>query len=171
MTFPDIAQKRGMSIAEWICAVLEEDKLKACFVANNAHENNVREILQWGRQMVGSDGLHLPGKTHPRLYGTFPRILGHYSRNERVISLTEAVRKMTSAPAERMGLKRRGRLQKGNFADIVLFNPNTVIDRATYDDPLRFPDGIDWVFVNGKAAKANGAPTGYLAGRVLRKTR
>lgn len=171
MTFPDIAQKRGMSIAEWICAVLEEDSLKACFVANNAHENNIREILQWSRQMVGSDGLHLPGKTHPRLYGTFPRILGHYVRNEKVISLVEGVRKMTSAPAERIGLKRRGKLQKGNFADIVLFNPDTVIDRATYDDPLRYPDGIDWVFVNGKAVKANGVPTGELAGRVLRKTR
>ncbi len=171
LTFPEIAQKRGMSIAEWMCAVLEEDNLKACFVSHGAHENNVREIMQWSRQMIGSDGLHLPGKTHPRLYGTFPRVLGHYVRNEGVISLAEGVRKMTSAPAERLGLKRRGVLRKGNFADIVLFNPNTVIDRATFDDPLLFPDGIPWVFVNGKAVKANGNPTGDLAGRVLRKTK
>jgi N-acyl-D-amino-acid deacylase len=167
--FDEIAKARGLSVAEWICALLEEDNLRACYVSHGAHEGNVRDIMQWSRQMIGSDGLHLPGKTHPRLYGTFPRILGYYSREERVLGMEEAVRKMTSAPAQRLGLKGRGVLEKGAFADIVLFNPQTVRDVATFDAPLCYPTGIEWVFVNGKAAKANNEATHTLGGRILRR--
>lgn len=170
MGFETIAQQRGMSVPQWICALLQEDELRACFVSHGAHEENVRTIMQWEHQMVGSDGLHLPGKTHPRLYGTFPRILGYYAREERVISLETAVHKMTLAPAKRLGLKQRGALEKGSFADIVLFDPKTVRDVATFEDPLRYPTGINWVFVNGKAAKSNGISTPTLSGSVLRRT-
>ena len=109
-TFQFIADRRGLSLGELVCSVLEEEELRACYVHHAAHEGNVRDILQWPGQMIGSDGLHLPGKTHPRLYGTFPRVLGHYVRDERVISLETAVHKMTGAPAARIGLQGRGTL-------------------------------------------------------------
>ena len=167
-TFALIAQRRGLSIGELVCSLLQEEELRACYVHHAAHEGNVRDILQWPGQMVGSDGLHLPGKTHPRLYGTFPRVLGHYVRDERVISLEAAIHKMTGAPAARLGLKQRGTLAVGNAADIVVFNSKTIHDTATFDAPLRFLTGITYVFVNGIAAKWNDAPTGRLNGRVLR---
>lgn len=169
-SFEAVAKERGMSVPEWVCALLQEDKLRACFVHHGAHEANVRTVMQWEHQMIGSDGLHLPGKTHPRLYGTFPRILGYYAREERVISLETAIHKMTLAPAKRLGLKQRGQLAKNYFADLVIFDPKTVRDVATFEDPLRYPIGIDWVFINGKAAKAAGKPTYSLGGSVLRRT-
>ncbi|HLJ55059.1 MAG TPA: D-aminoacylase [Chthonomonadaceae bacterium] len=169
LTFEAAADRRGMAVPEWICAVLEEDELRACYVHHAAHEGNVREVLQWPGQMIGSDGLHLPGKTHPRLYGTFPRVLGKYVRDEGVISLEEAVRKMSGLPAERLGLKQRGLLREGFAADLTLFDPATVCDTATFDDPLRFPTGVPYVFVNGVAAKWRDEATHALPGRVLRK--
>lgn len=169
LAFDRIAGKRGMTVPEWVCAVLEEDELRACYVHHAAHEENVRDILRWPHQMVGSDGLHLPGKTHPRLYGTFPRVLGRYAREEKTITLEQAVQKMTRAPADRLGLHKRGTLRTGHFADLVVFDPTTVADTATFEDPLRFPTGILHVFVNGQAVKSSDQPTGALPGRVLRR--
>ncbi len=168
-SFTEIAVMRGLSEAEFVCAVLEEEELRACFVHHAAHEENVREILRWPGQMVGSDGLHLPGKTHPRLYGTFPRVLGRYVREEKVLSLEQAVHKMTGMPAARLGLKRRGTLAVGNAADIVVFDAATVCDTATFDDPLRYPTGLPYVFVNGNAVKDADQATGALPGQVLRR--
>ena len=105
------AEARGMTPPEWVCAVLEEDELRACYVHHAAHEEQVQRNPAMARQMVGSDGLHLPGKTHPRLYGTFPRVLGKYVREEKVIPLEQAIHKMTGMPAARLGLKQRGLLQ------------------------------------------------------------
>ncbi len=167
--FTEIAVARGMRVAELVCAVLEEEQLRACFVHHAAHEENVQEILRWSGQMVGSDGLHLPGKTHPRLYGTFPRVLGRYVREEKVLSLEQAIHKMTGMPAARLGLKRRGLLQKGFAADLLVFDPATICDTATFDDPLRYPTGIPNVFVNGVAVKEEDQATGALPGRVLRR--
>jgi N-acyl-D-amino-acid deacylase len=168
-SFPEVAQARGLSVAEFVCAVLGEEELRACFVHHAAHEGNVREILRWSSQMVGSDGLHLPGKTHPRLYGTFPRVLGRYVREEKILSLEQAIHKMTGMPAARLGLKQRGLLQTGYAADIVLFDPATVCDTATFDDPLRYPTGIPYVFVNGVCVKEADQATGALPGQVLRR--
>lgn len=168
-TFARIAAARGLSVGEWLCALFEEDALRACYVHHGAHEGNVRDILQWPHQMIGSDGLHLPGKTHPRLYGTFPRILGRYVREEKVIGLVEAVYKMTGAPAARLQLPRRGTLAAGHAADLVVFDPQTVCDTATFEEPLRFPTGIPYVFVNGHAVKWENRSTGALPGHVLRR--
>lgn len=168
-SFVDIALARGLSVGEFVSAVLEEEQLRACFVHHAAHEENVRDILRWPGQMVGSDGLHLPGKTHPRLYGTFPRVLGRYVRQERVLSLEQAVHKMTGMPAARLGLKQRGTLAVGNAADLVVFDPKSVCDTATFDDPLRYPTGIPYVFVNGVGVKEADQPTGALPGKVLRR--
>jgi len=167
--FTEIAQARGLSVPEFVCAVLEEEQLRACFVHHAAHEENVQEILQWAGQMVGSDGLHLPGKTHPRLYGTFPRVLGRYVRAEKILSLEQAVHKMTGMPAARLGLKQRGLLKTGYAADLVIFDPATICDTATFDDPLRYPTGLPSVFVNGIAVKEADQSTGALPGKVLRK--
>jgi N-acyl-D-amino-acid deacylase len=169
LTFTAAAAARGMTVPEWVCAVLEEDELRACFVHHAAHEGNVREILTWPQQMIGSDGLHLPGKTHPRLYGTFPRVLGKYARDEAVVTLETAIHKMTGIPAARLGLKQRGLLREGYAADIVLFDPATVSDTATFEDPLRYPTGLPYVFVNGVAVKWQDQPTHALPGQVLRR--
>ncbi len=169
LTFPEIASARDLTVPEWICRVLLEDELRACFVHHGAHEGNVREIMSWDHQMVGSDGLHLTGKTHPRLFGTFPRVLGKYVRETQTISLESAVYKMTGAPAERLGLKDRGFIRPGLAADLTIIDSATVTDTATFTDPLQYPAGVPFVFVNGVAAVRNGLPTGALAGSVLRR--
>ncbi len=168
LTFHDIAERRKLRPCELVIRLLVEDELRACYVHHGAHEGNVKDILRWPKQMVASDGLHLRGKTHPRLYGTFPRVLGHYVREERVIPLESAVYKMTAQPARRLGLRGRGVIKVGAAADLVLFDPKTVRDTATFEDPLRYPEGIPHVFVNGVAVKRDGEPTHALPGAVLR---
>ena len=108
------------------------------------------------------------GKPHPRSFGTHPRVLAKYVREEGLLSLEEAIRKMSSGPANRLGLSDRGVLRPGMRADMVLFDPDTVQDEATFEEPERYPTGIPWVFVNGVAVIAEGEPTGELPGRVLR---
>ena len=102
------------------------------------------------------------------MYGSFPRVLGKYVRQEKIISLEEAIRKMTSLPAEKLRLKKRGVLNKGYYADIVVFNPDTVIDNATYASPKNYPSGIDYVLVNGKLTINEGKHTGVTEGKILR---
>jgi N-acyl-D-aspartate/D-glutamate deacylase len=124
---------------------------------------------------IGSDGLAMSpegprGKTmpHPRSYGTFPRLLGRYVREQHVISLEEAVHKMTSMNAEKLSITDRGRIQVGLAADITLFNPDTVADKATFVQPHQYPVGIPYVIVNGQVVLDNGVHTGALPGHVLR---
>jgi N-acyl-D-aspartate/D-glutamate deacylase len=116
--------------------------------------------------MVASDGGI--DNDHPRGAGTFPRVLGRFVREKHLFSLEEAVRKMTSLPAARMSLKDRGRIAPGMKADLVLFNPETVIDRSTFEEPRRLSDGVELVVVNGEAVWWAGKPTGAKPGRVLR---
>jgi dihydroorotase/N-acyl-D-amino-acid deacylase len=135
-------------------------------------EEDVRRIMQHPFSMVASDGrLSSPGNghPHPRAYGTFPRVLGHYSRDEGVLPLEEAVRKMTSLPAQRIGLPERGMIKEGNYADITIFNPETVKDEATFAEPHQYPTGIEYVIINGGLAVDEGVFQGVLAGKVLRK--
>ena len=118
---------------------------------------------------AGAMAPRMGGKPHPRTYGTFPRVLAKYVREERLLSLEEAVKKMTSLPAGRVGISDRGALREGLFADIVVFDPATIRDKATFDDPHQYPEGIEYVIVNGVPAVENGRLTGARAGRVLRK--
>ena len=128
-------------------------------------ETNLRHPLV----MIGSDGIpDLRGKPHPRLYGTMPRVLGEYVSERGVLPLEEAVRRMTSLPCERFGLARRGRIADGWWADLVLFDPATIRDTATYDDPQREPVGVELVVVNGQVAYDHGRHTDVGAGRLLR---
>lgn len=165
--FSTIAAARGLPVAALVCALLEEEALQACFICHQSHEEDLRAILTHPSQMVGSDGLHLPGKTHPRLYGTFPRLIARYVREEPVLTLEAAIHKMTGAPAARLGLRDRGRLEVGAAADLVLFDPATIRDTATYEDPCRYPEGIPLVLVNGVPVKEDDQHTGALAGEVI----
>lgn len=130
-------------------------------------EADVRAILAYPHTMIGSDGLPHDVHPHPRLWGTFPRVLGHYARDVGLFSLAEAVRRMTSLPADWFGLAGRGRLVAGAFADLVLFDPARVIDSATFVDPRQAAAGIGTVICNGRVTWAEGASTGARPGRVL----
>ena len=135
-------------------------------------EGDVKRIMRHPQTMIASDGrLSRPGDghPHPRAYGTFPRVLGRYVREERVLELEDAVRKMTSMPAARVGLEGRGVIAVGSYADIAIFDPATVADRATFAVPHQYPVGIDYVIVNGKLAVDGGRFSDVRAGRVLRR--
>jgi len=127
----------------------------------------MRAILRHPETMIGSDGLPNDPLPHPRLWGTFPRVLGHYSREQKLFSLGEAVRKMTSLPAERFGLTDRGWVREGYCADLVLFDAETVRDSASFVDPIRAAAGIEAVWVNGVLSYRDQAPTGERAGKFL----
>ncbi len=130
-------------------------------------EADVRRILAHPLTMIGSDGLPRDPRPHPRLWGTFPRVLGHYARDQHLFPLHEAVHKMTGLPASRFGIAQRGRLAIGCHADLVLFDPERVRDTADYHDPIRHADGIDAVWVNGALAYDGRAVTHARAGRFL----
>jgi len=130
-------------------------------------EDDMRTILRHPGTMIGSDGLPNDPLPHPRLWGTFPRVLGYYRREQKLFSLSEAVRKMTGLPAQRFGLTDRGLVREGNSADLVLFNAETVRDVATFADPARVAEGIEAVWVNGVLSYRNQAVTGQRAGRFL----
>lgn len=166
--FARIAEREGIDVGELVCRILLDDDFQACFIAHLGREEDLGPILQHPAHMIGSDGLHLPGKTHPRLYGAFARLLGRCWRDEGLLSLEQAIWKMTGFPARRMGFRDRGRLAPGLAADVVVFDPGRIREVGTFEDPCRHPEGIDWVFVNGRAAVASGRPTGALAGQVLR---
>ena len=136
-------------------------------------EENVRRNLRqpWmkiGTDATGYDPDSVRGLVHPRAFGTFPRILGRYVRDEGVLTLEDAVRKMTSATATRLSLRDRGLLRPGMYADVVVFDPATIADQATYEEPLRLSTGVLHVWVNGRQVLADGRHTGAKPGRALR---
>lgn len=131
-------------------------------------EDDVRTVMRHPSTLIGSDGIPtLEGKPHPRLYGTFARVLGRYARDERLFSLAEAIHRMTGLAAAKFGLHERGVIRPGAFADLVLFDPDRIIDRGTYQDPKVPPEGIRAVFVNGSLAAEGHRLTGERRGRVL----
>jgi N-acyl-D-amino-acid deacylase len=136
-------------------------------IYHSISEQDMRRILAHPATMVGSDGLPHDPRPHPRLWGTFPRVLGRYSREEGLFALPEAIRKMTTLPAETFGLKDRGQIRTGFFADLVLFDADRIIDTATYSDPIRRAEGIHAVWVNGVLTYTADGPTGQRAGRFL----
>ncbi|WP_429354192.1 N-acyl-D-amino-acid deacylase family protein [Paraburkholderia sp. 32] len=133
-------------------------------------ERDVERIFRHEMTMVGSDGLPNDTRPHPRLWGTFPRVLGEFSRTRSLFPLETAVRKMTGLTAEQFGIEGRGHLVVGNYADLVVFDPERVIDRATFAEPTLRPEGIAHVFVNGRAVLTHAQPTGSRPGRALRRS-
>jgi N-acyl-D-aspartate/D-glutamate deacylase len=136
-------------------------------IYHSISEEDMRRILQHPATMIGSDGLPNDPLPHPRLWGTFPRVLGRYSREEKLFSLPQAIHKMTEMPARRFGLAQRGLIRKGYYADLVLFDPEKIIDTATFSDPMRPAEGIHSVWVNGSLSYTSQGATKQRSGRFL----
>ncbi|GAB4330709.1 MAG: amidohydrolase family protein [Candidatus Abyssubacteria bacterium] len=175
-TIGQLSEELGKNPVETVMDVIVECNCFAFMNIMTQSEDNVRLFIRHPKVMIGSDaaafapyGLLGMAMPHPRTYGTFARILGKYVREEKLLSLPEAIRKMTSLPASRLGLKDRGVIAPNKKADLVLFNADTVADRATYQDPNRYPVGIKAVIVNGQLVVEDDKHTGALPGKVLRK--
>ena len=168
-TLADLAKSNGVSPVEMYIRIVREGdgaETEAEIIAQAMVESDIKAFYQQPWVMVGSDGGI--GSSHPRGAGTFPRVLGVFVREKHWLTLPEAIRKMTSLPAQRLGLKDRGVIREGSFADLVLLNPDTVIDHATYANPTALSTGIEKVFVNGiivwEGGKATGAKPGFVLG-------
>jgi N-acyl-D-amino-acid deacylase len=162
----ELAAERGCTI-EALCAELHPAGATYFMLS----EDDVRRILAHDLAMIGSDGVNDQPQPHPRLWGTFPRVLGRYARDLGLMPLERAVHKMTGLPAGRFGLHQRGQLRQGWFADLAVFNPATVADNATYEHPTRPASGIDYVFTNGQPVWEDGAATGHRPGQLLTPAR
>ncbi len=149
--------------------ILSDHGNEVLVAAFGMDEGDVRMVMAHPSTMIGTDGLDRGSKPHPRAWGTYPRILGKYVREEGILSLADAIWRMSGFPAKKFSLKDRGEIRPGAFADIVLFDPETVIDRATFEDPRNGPDGMPHVIVNGQFIVRNGEHTHARAGRMLRR--
>jgi N-acyl-D-amino-acid deacylase len=158
----------GKTPADTVLDLVLEEENAATMATFTMHEDDIRAIMKSPLGMVCSDGILL-GKPHPRAYGSFPRVVGHYVR-EGVLRLEDAIRKMTSYPAQTYKLPRRGILRPGMAADITIFDSDKIEDTASFENPIQYPKGIKHVFVNGVMAVENGSYTGQRAGKVVRRT-
>lgn len=150
----DIAAEMKLPLMEAAKAIQPAGAVYHCM-----DENDVKRVLKYKLTMVGSDGLPNDPHPHPRLWGTFPKVLGHYCREEKLFSLAEAIHKMTGMSAKRYNLKDRGEIKVGAYADLVLFNPNTIKDTATFENPISMAKGVESVFVNGELSYLSGDVT------------
>jgi len=171
-----IAEERSQNVVDTFCEILIDERAEAMNVTFWGNEEDVTTMVQHPAVMPGSDGwMHAPfgplgaGKPHPRCYGAFPRYIRRYVREEKVLTLEEAVRRMTSMPASRMGLQDRGLLLEGMKADITVFDPENVKDLSTFENPHVYPEGISTVIVNGAITIDNGEHTGAFNGKILKK--
>jgi len=170
----EIARIMGEDPLDALCDLLISEGGSADAIYFSMSEADVEFAMKQPWVGVGSDGIAASpemtflGKPHPRFYGTFPRVLGVYVRERHVLTLPDAVRKMTSLAAQITGITDRGLLRPGLAADITIFDPNTVSDKATFEDPSQYPAGIPYVIVNGVVVIDNGPHTGAKPGRVLR---
>jgi N-acyl-D-amino-acid deacylase len=168
LTVAEAARRAGKPPAELYFDVLVAEKLGTSCVMHVGDEDNVRAIMRHRVHMGGSDGLLVGNRPHPRAWGTFPRYLGHYVRELGVLRLEECVAHLTSRPARRLRLADRGFVHPGYAADLVLFDPATVADAATYDEPRQVAAGIPYVLVNGVPVIEDGHRTSALPGRAIR---
>jgi N-acyl-D-amino-acid deacylase len=170
ISLAEIARQKNISPQHVVFDLLVEEQLRVSMVNFSMNDKDVAAILQHPLGMLGTDGL-LGGKPHPRAYGSAARILQKFVKENGVISIEQAVARMTSRPAARLGLFDRGLVWPGCKADLILFDAKNVRDNAAYTDPCQHPDGFEYVWVNGSAALYKGKETGELSGRVLRKGR
>jgi N-acyl-D-amino-acid deacylase len=174
-TLAEAAHERGKRPEETIADLIFEDDSRIQVVYFSMSEENIRKKLALPYMAICSDagsytneGVFLKQSTHPRAYGSFARLLGHYVREEKVISLEEAIYKLTTLPATNLKLEKRGALKEGYFADVVIFDPNTIKDNATFEKPHQYATGMVHVFVNGTLVLEKGEHTGAFPGRVIR---
>ena len=173
-TLAEVAKMRGKDPVETMMDLLLEDRSRIGTIYFLMSEDNIKKQIRQPWVSFGSDAASIPAEgvflksaAHPRAYGNFARLLGKYVRDEKVISLTEAVRRLTSLPATNLGLNHRGLLQKDMFADVVIFDPQTIGDRATFENPHQYSVGVRDVFVNGTQVLKNGEHTGAKPGKAL----
>jgi N-acyl-D-amino-acid deacylase len=174
-TIAEIARERGVSAEDALIDLVIEDDAGAAAAYTIISEDNIPRQFAQPWVSSGSDaessapeGVFLLSSTHPRAYGNFARIFAKYVREDHVISVEEAVRKLTALPADVLSLPDRGRLRVGAFADVVVFDPKTFQDHSTYKNPMQYATGVTDVFVNGKLALKDGEPTGAPTGRIVR---
>jgi N-acyl-D-amino-acid deacylase len=171
----EVAAIHGKDADETLLDLLVKDRSPGAAVYHLQTEDNVRLIFRQPYVSFGSDGASFSDAsvftewgTHPRAFGTFARAIGKYGREEGLVPLEEIVRRMTSLPATNLNIKKRGRLQHGHYADVVIFDADKIIDKATYDEPKQYAEGMRHVLVNGVPVLANGLHTGAMPGRVVR---
>ncbi len=170
-----ISNEMGVEPVDLLTDLLIEERLRPGAIFHSMSEDNLRKFLALSYVMIGSDssarsadGLTRSGKPHPRGFGTFPRFIGRYARDYGLMSISRAIHKVTMLPAETFRLKDRGRVKDGFFADIVIFDEESIIDRATFDEPFLMPEGVEYLIVNGMPVVWQGSFTGHTPGRVLR---
>jgi N-acyl-D-amino-acid deacylase len=168
-TLGDLVADRGEDPVDVLCDVLLAEDLRPNQVTPGPWSESLREFIRHPVGMIGTDSTFVGAKPSPRTYGSFPRVLGQFVREEALLSLEEAVRSMTSAPAQRLGLTDRGLIRDGLAADLVVFDPERVRATCTYDEPCSYPVGIEWVVVGGELVVDRGEHTGARPGRVLRR--
>jgi N-acyl-D-amino-acid deacylase len=173
-TIGQAAAAKSQDPYEFVCDLLIQEGGDVSIIGFGMSEENTVRVLKHPQVMVASDGSALApygplrsGIPHPRNYGTYPRFLGHYVREKKILTLSEAVKKATSMPAAKLGLKDRGVIRKGTFADLVVFDAERILDRATYTEPEQYPEGIDYVLVNGRVVIDHDRHTGVLPGKFL----
>ena len=167
----EVSESRGVDPEDCMMDLLLEHDGKVSIVFFHMAGDDVEQVIRWGRSLIASDSLHDQAeKPHPRLYGTFPHVLAKYVREKKLLTLEEAVRKMTSFPASRFKLGKRGLVAPGYAADLVVFDPERILDTATYEDPKRFPEGISHVLVNGAKAVGSGTLLETGQGMVIGRT-
>ena len=171
LTLGEVVRDRDGDPVDVLCDLLLEEDLRINQVTPGPWTESLRDFIRHPVGMIGTDSTFVAEKPSPRTYGSFPRVLGQFVREEALMSLTDAVRSMTSAAAARLGLSNRGLLRDGYVADVVVFDPERVRSNATYDEPRQFPDGIEWVLVGGEVVVEQGRHTGARSGRVLRRGR
>ncbi|MFE6056381.1 amidohydrolase family protein [Kitasatospora sp. NPDC056446] len=164
----DLAAERGADPVDYVCDLLLDARGEVTIISHSMREDDVRRVLASPLSMIGSDGVPKPGRPHPRWAGSFARVLGHYGRAQGLLPLELAVHKMTGLPAARFRLAGRGVVRDGAVADLVVLDPDTVLDGATFEQPLLPPVGVDTVVVAGRVAVRDGRPTGVRAGEVVR---
>lgn len=169
VSLPQLAEQMGVEPFDAFVHVLREEQLRVSMVRFAMRESDIETVLAHPQTMVGSDGLPpgVGGRPHPRLFGTFPRVLGRYVRERGLLSLPEAIARMTSLPADGFGLLGRGRIAPGNVADLVVFNPDTVAEGGDYDDPVQPPLGVGTVIQGGHVVVGGGRWMGVRRGRRL----
>jgi N-acyl-D-amino-acid deacylase len=167
-TVADVMDDMALDAVDTICDLLLLEDLGVNQVTSGPWSKTLPDFVKHPIGMVGTDSTFIGEKPSPRTYGSYPRILGQFVRDEQLLSLEEAIRKMTGAAAARLGLRRRGTIRDGNLADLVIFDPATIRSNATYDEPRRFPTGIDHVIVNGTLVVRDGEHTGATPGRAIR---
>ena len=168
-TLGEVVADRGDDPVDVLCDLLLAEDLRLNQVTPGPWSESLREFIRHPVGMIGTDSTFVAELPSPRTYGSFPRVLGQFVRDEALLSLEEAVRSMTSAAAARIGLRDRGLVRDGYVADLVLFDPDRVRATCTYEDPCRYPEGIEWVIVAGEPVVADGAHTGARPGRTLRR--